>query len=67
MVVPSITGAPTALDLERKISVREAAQINNLSDDTFYRRYRHLIRRVSPRRSVVRLGDALAIGEAESV
>jgi hypothetical protein len=66
MVVPTIAGTPTALDLERKISVAEAARLNNVSIDTFLRHYRHLIKQVSPRRGVVRLGDALAIGEAKS-
>ena len=67
MVVPTIAGAPTVLDLERKISVREAAALNNISEDTFHRHYRHLVKQISPRRGVVRLGDALAIGgEAKS-
>jgi hypothetical protein len=67
MVVPSIKGEPTALDLERKISIKEAAAINNISEDTFHRHYRHLVKQISPRRGVVRLGDALAIGgEAKS-
>jgi hypothetical protein len=66
MVVPTIAGAPTVLDLERKISVKEAATLNNISEDTFHRRHKHLIKQVSPRRGVVRLGDALALGEAKS-
>jgi hypothetical protein len=65
-VLPTIVGPPTAIDLERKISVLEAATLNNLSVDTFYRHHRHLIKQISPRRSVVRLGDALALGEAKS-
>jgi hypothetical protein len=63
MVVPTIVGAPTVLDLERKISVREAAALNNISEDTFHRHYRHLVKQISPRRGVVRLGDALALGD----
>jgi hypothetical protein len=35
-----------------------------MSEDTFRRRYRHLIVDVSPRRQAVRLSDALAIGES---
>jgi hypothetical protein len=66
MVAPTITGTPTALDLQRKISVKEAAALNNVSTDTFLRHYRHLVRKISPRRSVVTLADALAIGEAET-
>jgi hypothetical protein len=47
----------------RKISVREAAELNDLSEDTFRRRYSHLIKSVSPRRQAVDLSDALAIGK----
>jgi hypothetical protein len=47
----------------RKISVREAAELNDLSEDTFRRRYPQLIKQVSPRRQAVELSDALAIGE----
>jgi hypothetical protein len=65
MVIPTIAGAPTVLDLERKISVQEAAALNTISEDTFLRHYRHLVRQVSPRRGAVRLGDALAIGEVK--
>jgi hypothetical protein len=50
----------------RKISVREAAKLNSLSEDTFRRRYPHLIKRVSPRRDAVELSDALAIGEPKT-
>jgi hypothetical protein len=47
------------LDLRRKIAVREAAELNGVSEATFRRHYRHLIRKVSARRDVVELGDAL--------
>ncbi len=50
------------LALRRKISVREAAELNDISEDTFRRRYKHLLRKISPRRDAVELGDALAIG-----
>jgi hypothetical protein len=55
---------PDWLALRQKIPVKEAAQLNTLSEDTFRRRYPHLIRKVSPRRDAVELGDALAIGNA---
>jgi hypothetical protein len=42
-----------------------AAELNDMSEDTFRRRYPHLIMDVSPRRQAVRLGDALAIGESK--
>jgi hypothetical protein len=50
----------------RKISVREAAELNNVSEDTFRRRYAHLIKQISPRRQAVDLSDALAVGEQPS-
>ena len=54
---------PAELALRRKISVREAAELNNLSEDSFRRHYKHLIKDISPRRQAVELGDALAIGQ----
>jgi hypothetical protein len=53
---------PRWLELKRKISVPRAAALNDMSPDTFRRRYPHLIKRVSPRRDAVELGDALAVG-----
>jgi hypothetical protein len=57
--------APSWLALRRKIPVIEAAKLNNLSEDSFRRHHSHLIKKVSPRRDAVELGDALAIGEAK--
>jgi hypothetical protein len=54
------------LALRRKIPVIEAARINDLSEDSFRRHYPHLIKKVSPRRDAVELGDALAIGQAKA-
>jgi hypothetical protein len=51
----------TAVERLRMIPVPKAAAINDLSTDTFTRKYRHLIRRVSDGRVAVRLGDALDI------
>jgi hypothetical protein len=56
----------TALELHQKISVKKAAELNNISEDTFRRRHKHLIKPVSPRRDAVELGDALAIGNRET-
>jgi hypothetical protein len=47
------------LELRRKIAVREAAQLNGVSEATFRRHYGHLIRKISARRDAVELGDAL--------
>lgn len=59
--MPSTKRAPrlTALELKRKISVPAAAALNDISRDTFERRYGHLIRKVSPRRTAVTLADAI--------
>jgi hypothetical protein len=54
---------PDWLALKRKIPVKDAAALNDISEDTFRRRYRHLIKKISARRDAVELGDALAIGE----
>jgi hypothetical protein len=51
----------TAIERKRIIPVPQAAAINNLSTDTFTRKYRHLIKRVSDARVGVELGDALDI------
>ena len=48
----------------RKISLAQAAEITCLSEDTLRRRYAHLIKKLSPRRSGMSLGDALDIGES---
>jgi hypothetical protein len=60
------TAAPDWLALRRKISVKEAAELNDVSEDTFRRRYQHLIRKISPRRDAVELGDALAVGQTKA-
>jgi hypothetical protein len=49
----------SALDLEKHVSVPEAAEFKNISVDSFRRHYRHLIRKVSPRRDAVKLRDLL--------
>jgi hypothetical protein len=54
---------PADLAAFRKVSVRVAAELNDMSVDTFRRRHSDLILNISPRRQAVRLGDALAIGE----
>jgi hypothetical protein len=52
--------ALTALELEQHISVPKAAQIKGVSEDTFRRYYGHLIRKISPRRSSVKMRDLLS-------
>ena len=50
----------SALDLEKHVSVPEAAALKGISPDTFKRHYSHLIRKPSPRRSTVKLRDLLS-------
>jgi hypothetical protein len=47
----------SALERERIMSVKEAAEFESLSESTFRRRKSHLIRDLSPRRQGVRTGD----------
>jgi hypothetical protein len=53
----------SALDLERHISVPEAAKFKGISPDTFKRHFAHLIRKTSPRRNTVKMRDLLATDE----
>ena len=57
---PDLFPKLSALDLERHISVPEAARLKGISPDTFKRHYAHLIRKQSTRRSTVKLRDLLA-------
>jgi hypothetical protein len=50
----------TALELERHVSVPEAAALKGVSPDTFKRHFARLIKRPSPRRAVVKLRDLLS-------
>jgi hypothetical protein len=61
-----LAAAPYWLALRRKISVKEAAELNDVSEATFRRRHSHLIKKISPRRDGVELGDALAIGNQKT-
>ena len=61
-----LAAEPPWLALKRKISVKKAAELNDVSVDTFRRRFSHLIKKISPRRDAVELGDALAIGNQKA-
>jgi hypothetical protein len=54
----SIAGL-TPLERLRKIRVKEAAALNDLSEASFRRHYSHLVRKITPRRDAVELGDAI--------
>jgi len=49
------------LELQRVISLRQAAEIRGVSADTLRRRFPQIIIKLSPRRVGVRLCDALNI------
>jgi hypothetical protein len=57
---PTIAGL-SPLELKRKVSVQEAAAMNDMHPDTFRRNFPHLIKRVSKRRQAVELGDVIAL------
>jgi hypothetical protein len=61
-ILPSLS----ALELERHISVPEAAALKGISPDTFKRHYRAIIRHPSPRRSTVKLRDLLCSEEGNA-
>ena len=53
---------PTArFELDRIVSIDEVVALSGLSRDTIRRHHSHLIRRLSPRRLGIRLGDALTM------
>jgi hypothetical protein len=49
------------LELHRKISVREAAELNGVSEATFRRHHGHLIRNIGTRRQAVELRHAIEL------
>jgi hypothetical protein len=53
----------SALDLEKIITLTEAAAFTGLSKDSLRRHHKHLFRRLSPKRIGIKLKDALTIGE----
>lgn len=48
-----------ALELRKKISLDEAAKLNNVSSATFRRTYGHLFHRIGKRRLAITLADAI--------
>lgn len=51
------------IELERIVSLQEAARLRNISLDTLRRRHRDQIIQISPRRQGMRLRDALMLTE----
>jgi hypothetical protein len=59
MKTTATTSELTPLERAKKIKVSEAAALNDLNERTFRKYYSHLIRRISPNRDAVALGDAI--------
>jgi hypothetical protein len=57
-------GQLTELELRRRIKVKHAAELNDLSEASFRRHYSHLIHKITERRDGVTLGDALTLPPA---
>jgi hypothetical protein len=58
---PPFGDKPTWVELERVVSLRQAAQLKGISVDTLKRRYAHLIINLSPRRRGMKLKHALGL------
>jgi hypothetical protein len=57
--MPTKSDLPPDLSRNRMVSLPQAAELRGVSVDTLKRRFPHLIKRVSPRRLAVRVGDLL--------
>jgi hypothetical protein len=68
--MPAPTDLRVALTPEQQrrriVSTRQASEILGLSEDTVRRVYPHLIKRISPRRVGIALGDVLDIASGEA-
>jgi hypothetical protein len=53
----------TARELQQKISVKEAAKLNRIHEDTYRKHFAHTIERLGPRLERVPLGVALTLGQ----
>jgi hypothetical protein len=59
--IKSPLAALTPLELLKKVSIKEAAAMNDLSPDVFRRHYGHLVKKISPRRCAVTIHDAITL------
>jgi hypothetical protein len=60
-LVEQFSGRLTELDLRRKVKVKHAAAVNDLSEASFRRHYSHLIEKITARRDGVMLLNALTL------
>jgi hypothetical protein len=58
------TTSLSAMELEKFLSVAQAAEFLSLSEDTVLRRYGGLFRHLSPRRRGIKVRDLLAATDA---
>jgi hypothetical protein len=58
---PPFVVKPTWVELERIVSLQQAARLKGVSVDTLKRRYAHLIINLSPRRRGMKLKHALCL------
>ena len=63
----SVLGPLTPLELRRKITTKQAAELNGICEDAFKQNYPHLIKKIGPRRNGVELADAINLPPAETV
>lgn len=56
---PQSDKSPDWLERERRITVAEAARIKGISEDTFERKYGHLIEQLSERRRGVKIKNVI--------
>jgi hypothetical protein len=59
MPAPTNNRVKLSAEMERRrmVPVPQAAEIKAISEDSFRRHFRHLIRQITPRRQAVMLGD----------
>jgi hypothetical protein len=51
---------PLELELRRRITVKQAAELKAISEEAFREHFGHLIEQTTPGRQTVKLGDVLA-------
>jgi hypothetical protein len=62
----TVSGVPELdpVELRKIIPLKRASELTSLSEDSLKRHHADKIRRLSPRRQGMSLGDALAIGKS---
>jgi hypothetical protein len=55
----AVVGELTPLQLEQGVPLETAGALNNVHGATFERAFPHLVRKIGPRRKIVKLRDAI--------